>query len=263
MTDVTEPHKLLIDGEWLDTAERFTVRDRFSGDPIAEVCAASEAHAAHAVERARVALDAGPPPPHARAEILYRAASLLESYRDRLVALMVAEAGFTLVDAGTEVSRAKLTLELSAETAKTICGHVCAVRRPSGLGGAHRLHFARSHRRRVCDHPFNSPLNTVLHKIGPSFAAGNPTVLKPSSLTPLTAGLLGQLLLEAGLPKGFLHVVHGESAVGEALLRNPDIAFYNLHWQHPGGEDHSGACRPAPYSDGTRLHRLDHRLCRR
>lgn len=228
MTDVTETHKLLIDGEWLDTPERFTVRDRFSGDPIAEVCAASEALAARAVERARAALDAGPPPPYARAEILYRAASLLESYRDRLVALMVAEAGFTLVDAGTEVSRAKLTLELSAETAKTICGHVV----PFGAhpGSEARIGFTlRDPIGVVCAiTPFNSPLNTVLHKIGPSFAAGNPTVLKPSSLTPLTAGLLGQLLLEAGLPKGFLHVVHGESAVGEALLRNPDIAFYTF-----------------------------------
>lgn len=228
MTDVTETHKLLIDGEWLDTPDRFTVRDRFSGDPIAEVCAASEALAARAVERARAALEAGPPPPHARAEILYRAAGLLDAYRDRLVALMVAEAGFTRVDAGNEVSRAKLTLELSAETAKTICGHVV----PFGAhpGSEARIGFTlRDPIGVVCAiTPFNSPLNTVLHKIGPSFAAGNPTVLKPSSLTPLTANLLGQLLLEAGLPTGFLHIVHGEAAIGEALLRDQGIAFYTF-----------------------------------
>jgi succinate-semialdehyde dehydrogenase/glutarate-semialdehyde dehydrogenase len=228
MTDASKPYKLLIDGEWVETPERFPVHDRFSGEVIAEVCSASDELSQLSVDRARAALEAGVPAPHARAEVLYKASRLLENYKERFVELMVAEAGFTLIDAATEVSRAKLTLELSAETAKTFSGHVV----PFGAhpGSENRIGFTvRDPIGVVCAiTPFNSPLNTVLHKVGPSFAAGNPTVLKPSSLTPLTAGLLGELLLEAGMPKGYLHIVQGESHVGEALLRNPDIAFYTF-----------------------------------
>ncbi|TDR93305.1 aldehyde dehydrogenase family protein [Enterovirga rhinocerotis] len=228
MARASNQDRLLIDGEWVETPTRFPVHDRFSGKLIAEVCAASVELADLAVARALAALEAGVPAPHERAEILYRAARLLDAYKDRFVDSMVSEAGFTLIDAASEVSRAKLTLELSAETAKTLCGHVV----PFGAhpGSERRIGFTvRDPIGVVCAiTPFNSPLNTVLHKIGPSFAAGNPTVLKPSSLTPLTAGILGELLLEAGMPKGFLHIVHGNGDVGEALLRNPDVAFYTF-----------------------------------
>ena len=75
--------------------------------------------------------------------------------------------------------------------------------------------------------PFNSPLNTVLHKVAPAFAAGNAVILKPSALTPLTSGLLCRTLLEAGLPPGLLNLVQGEGeTVGNALLSEQAIGFY-------------------------------------
>jgi len=75
--------------------------------------------------------------------------------------------------------------------------------------------------------PFNSPLNTVSHKIGPALAAGNTVVLKPANVTPVTATLLCEILLEAGVPAGHLNLVHGRgSTVGTWLLEDPGIAFY-------------------------------------
>jgi len=74
--------------------------------------------------------------------------------------------------------------------------------------------------------PFNSPLNTVAHKIGPAFAAGNSVVLKPSSNTPGTANILAEVLIEAGIPKGFLSVVHGGGEVAGYLLDDERVRFF-------------------------------------
>lgn len=221
-------HRLLIDGAWVETPERLGVENKYSGAEIAQVCVATPELIAEAVATARAALEKGVPAPHERAAILYRAARLLEDQRERFIALMVAEAGFTRVDAATEVMRAGLTLELSAEVAKSLTGHTV----PFGAhpGSGQRIGFTVRDPIGVvvAITPFNSPLNTVLHKIGPSFAAGNPTVLKPSSLTPLTAALLGQVLVEAGMPKGYLHIIQGEGRLAEHLLTNPDVAFYTF-----------------------------------
>jgi acyl-CoA reductase-like NAD-dependent aldehyde dehydrogenase len=73
--------------------------------------------------------------------------------------------------------------------------------------------------------PFNSPLNTVAHKIAPGFAAGNAVILKPSTNTPLTACLLAEVLLEAGLPRGFLSVIHGSSQVAGWLIDDARVRF--------------------------------------
>jgi acyl-CoA reductase-like NAD-dependent aldehyde dehydrogenase len=75
--------------------------------------------------------------------------------------------------------------------------------------------------------PFNFPLNLVAHKVAPAIAAGCPVVLKPASQTPLSAIALAEiLLLECGLPAGYLNVVTGSGAtVGDPLVDHPDIAM--------------------------------------
>ena len=54
--------------------------------------------------------------------------------------------------------------------------------------------------------PFNFPLNLVAHKLGPAIAAGNAVVLKPAGQTPISALKLAEILVEAGLPEGWLSV---------------------------------------------------------
>jgi succinate-semialdehyde dehydrogenase/glutarate-semialdehyde dehydrogenase len=74
--------------------------------------------------------------------------------------------------------------------------------------------------------PFNSPLNTVAHKIAPAFAAGNAVILKPASATPLTACKLAEVLLDAGMPRGFLSVLLGGAQVAEWLLADERVRFF-------------------------------------
>ena len=75
-----------------------------------------------------------------------------------------------------------------------------------------------------CISPWNLPLYLFSWKIAPALAAGNTVVAKPSEVTPMTAYLLSELCIEAGLPNGVLNIVHGLGhKVGAAITENPDI----------------------------------------
>jgi acyl-CoA reductase-like NAD-dependent aldehyde dehydrogenase len=72
--------------------------------------------------------------------------------------------------------------------------------------------------------PFNFPCNLVAHKLAPALAAGCPVVLKPASATPLSALLLAELELEAGLPAGWLNVLVGPaSEIGDVLVEDERV----------------------------------------
>src|SRR5689334_6164787 len=75
-----------------------------------------------------------------------------------------------------------------------------------------------------CISPWNLPLYLFTWKIAPALASGNCVVAKPSEITPMTAYLLSELCMEAGLPKGVLNIVHGLGPkVGAAIVSHPGI----------------------------------------
>jgi succinate-semialdehyde dehydrogenase/glutarate-semialdehyde dehydrogenase len=161
-----------------------------------------------------------------RGAILDRAAAILERRGDELVATMQAEAGFTQHDAANEARRGVITLRLSAEEARRFGGEFVPMEGAPGQAG--RIGFTlRVPLGVVCAiTPFNAPLNTVVHKVGPALAAGNAVVLKPSLHTPMTSCILAEALLEAGLPAGLLSVLHGGAQVAQWLLDEPLMRFY-------------------------------------
>jgi succinate-semialdehyde dehydrogenase/glutarate-semialdehyde dehydrogenase len=221
--------RMLIGGEWVDGASTFEVADKFTGRPIATVAAASREQVGQAVGAAAAAFARQRLAPYTRYEILHRAAALVERGRDRFVGSIVAESGFTVRDAEAEVARATQTLLGCAEEAKRIAGEMVPI--DGAPAQEHRFAFTlRVPVGVVCAiTPFNSPLNTVAHKLGPALAAGNTVVLKPPTQTPLTAALLCATLVEAGVPPGHLNLVHGTGdTVGRWLLEDPEIAFYTF-----------------------------------
>ncbi len=75
-----------------------------------------------------------------------------------------------------------------------------------------------------CISPWNLPLYLFTWKIAPALATGNCVVAKPSEITPMTAYLLSDICIKAGLPKGVLNIVHGVGPkVGNALVSHPKI----------------------------------------
>jgi succinate-semialdehyde dehydrogenase/glutarate-semialdehyde dehydrogenase len=75
--------------------------------------------------------------------------------------------------------------------------------------------------------PFNSPLNTLAHKVAPALAGGNAVIVKPSTYTPLSAVAFCKVLIDAGLPAELLSLVYGPShTVARRLLAHPKVAYY-------------------------------------
>jgi succinate-semialdehyde dehydrogenase/glutarate-semialdehyde dehydrogenase len=220
-------HRLLVDGQWVDgNGAPLAVIDKYRLEPGAYVTTADREQVAHTVECAHAAFRRGAPAPFERGAILERAAALIEPRLDDFVRTMQMEAGFTVSDATGEVRRCIQTLRVSAEEARRLAGEVVplagAPQQAGRIGFTLRVPLGVV----AAITPFNSPLNTVAHKIAPAFAAGNAVVLKPSSSTPLTACKLAEVLLEAGMPRGFLSVLHGSAQVAEWLLADERVRFF-------------------------------------
>ncbi len=96
----------------------------------------------------------------------------------------------------------------------------------AGWAAAAETEFAGLEPLGVCGQiiPWNFPLLMLAWKIAPALAAGNTVVLKPADLTPLTAIAFAELLVEIGLPKGVVNIVHGGGETGARIVRHPDIA---------------------------------------
>jgi acyl-CoA reductase-like NAD-dependent aldehyde dehydrogenase len=219
---------LLIDGQWEPGRAQLAVLDKYTQQQIAAVAQAAPPDVGRAVTGA-VAAAQRPLPPARRQAILAEAARLLEERRDEIRALYVAETGFTPADAATELTRAVATLRLSAEEAVRIAGQEIPV--AATPGSEHRLAFTIRVPVGVVAAitPFNAPLNTTAHKVGPAIAAGNAVVLKPAEQTPLCSAALAQALLDAGLPPGFLQLVCGPGeSTGAALVADRRVRFFTF-----------------------------------
>jgi len=192
------------------------VTNPYNGNVIDEVASATKADATGAVERAvAAARDLAQLTTHERADLLERAADEADLALDELADLIVAEQGKTRAEARREAGRVGPLLRLCAAEIRTL--HEEMIPLDASPDGAQRLGF----RLRVpvgvvvAVTPFNYPLLLVAHKVGPALAGGNAVILKPSSLTPLTAQRFVALLQKGGYPGDAIQCVvgHGASVV--------------------------------------------------
>jgi len=218
--------KLYIDGQWVDGGTALEISNKYSDEIIGVLPTAREQE----VDAAVMAAQAAAPvmarmPAYRRAEILLRTAELIRERYDQFATTIAAEAGKALKFARAEVDRAISTFTIASEEAKRVHGETIPLDAvPSGEG-----YFGFYLRRPVgvvaAISPFNFPLNLVAHKVAPALAAGNTVVLKPASLTPLSAVLLCQVLERAGAPAGSINLIVGlGSTVGDWLVRHPGVS---------------------------------------
>jgi len=217
---------LLSGGEWIDgDGPAAPVLDKYSLRQVAEAPAASPAQIDAMIAAAEAAFRSDTLSPYERGEILDRAVTIVAREKESLAEIIQAESGFTRSDALGEVTRCMQTLSLSAEEARRLKGDIIPM---SGAPNqARRMAFTMRVPLGVvlAVTPFNSPLNTVTHKVGPALAAGNAVVLKPASATPMTSCKLAEILVEAGVPKGLLSVLHGGGAVVQTAIADPKVRF--------------------------------------
>ena len=214
-------HELLVAGEWGETGEWSEVSSPYDGTAVGRVAQGDAALVDRAVRAAHAAFEAGDFPQHERAAVLDRAAELVGERIEELALTIAAEAGKPLKTAQVEASRCVDTLTFSAVEARRLSG--ATVPMEASPAGAGKLGVMLRVPYGVVGaiSPFNFPLNLVAHKLGPAIAAGNAVVLKPARQTPISALKLAAILVEAGLPDGWLSVVPGPgSEVGNAIVEH-------------------------------------------
>ncbi len=146
-------------------------------------------------------------PSYARQGVLQHCVRRFEERAEELALALCVEAGKPIKDSRGEVTRLIDTFRIAAEESVRIGGEIMP------LDISPRAHGYRGRWKRVpigpCSFisPFNFPLNLAAHKIAPALAAGCPFVLKPASLTPVGAILIGEVLAETDLPAGAFSIL--------------------------------------------------------
>jgi acyl-CoA reductase-like NAD-dependent aldehyde dehydrogenase len=228
---------ILLGGEWKDTGDRIEVFYPYTGEKIGEVSKGTEKEVQEAVSLAKEGFkEISSLTPYERYSILMKAARILEERAEEFAKTLVLEVGKTIREARTEVARAIQTLIFSAEEAKRIGGETFLPdAHPNGIG---KVGFYVRVPVGIVSAitPFNFPLNLSMHKVAPALACGNAVILKPSERTPLTPLLLGEVLLEAGIPPRALSVIPGYGDVGKAMTTHPEVRVVSFTGSKKVGE---------------------------
>ncbi len=221
----TEPRsaKMLIGGEQVDAldGQTFEVHNPATGEVIANVPLAGGADVDRAVEAAQKAFE-GPYSKWSaakRGRTLQKFAELAKKNMEELAQIDRENVGKPITSSRGEAFAVSLVLEYYAGAANKHFGETI----PTSMPG---LDFTLREPIGVVGMivPWNFPLNMATWKLGPALATGNTCILKPASLTPLSAIRLGELALEAGFPPGVVNVVTGPGGtVGSAIAAHPGI----------------------------------------
>jgi acyl-CoA reductase-like NAD-dependent aldehyde dehydrogenase len=221
----TSERGLFVDGDWIETGDWLDVLSPYDGSPVGRVAKGGAGEARAAVDAAERAM-AEPLAAHERAAILDRTARLIEERAEEIARTISAEAGKPVKAARVETSRAMSTFTMAAVEARRLVGDVVPMdASPAGTGKlALTLRIPIGVVGAIS--PFNFPFNLVAHKVAPALAAGCAVVLKPASQTPMSALLLAELEVEAGLPPGWLNVVCGSAAeIGDVLVEDERVTL--------------------------------------
>ncbi|MDO4440798.1 MAG: NAD-dependent succinate-semialdehyde dehydrogenase [Moraxella sp.] len=213
----------LINNTWQSakSAKTIEVINPFNGDKIGSIpdLSADEVkeaitHASHA-QHSWANLTA-----NERAAILHRWADLIDEHQEDLALIMTTEQGKPLKEARGEIGYANSFIRFFAEEGKRIYGDVIpaansklryvVLKQPIGVCAAIT--------------PWNFPAAMITRKVAPALASGCTIVVKPDSQTPFSALALGELALQAGMPKGVLQIVTGQAeTVGGVLTSDERI----------------------------------------
>ncbi|MGB9926951.1 MAG: aldehyde dehydrogenase family protein [Methanosarcina sp.] len=239
---MVQEYKLFIDGEFRDssTEEVFEDTNPATLESLARIQIAGNDDLEKAVDAAEAGFKIWRDvPAPKRAEILFRAARILEDRKEELAVLMTKEMGKILLETRGDVQEAiDITYYAAGEgrrmfgetTTSELKGKFCmTVLRPLGVVGMIT--------------PWNFPIAIPSWKLMPSLVAGNSIIFKPASDTPLLAFKLVEILTEAGLPPGVINVLPGPGGtIGQAIVQHPRIRAISFTGSLDTGKWIMGEC---------------------
>ncbi|UPV76381.1 aldehyde dehydrogenase family protein (plasmid) [Halorussus limi] len=214
---------LYIDGEWVpaQSDETITVEDPSTREAVTEVPSATESDVDAAYESAADAqTEWGDQPPARRQEVVQQFLQALQEHSDEVIDLLSHEVGGSRIMGETSVQIASD----HASEAATLPRRMKGEHADSNIPGKENVVQRGPKGVVTVISPWNFPLNLSMRAVAPAIAAGNSVVLKPSTESPITGGLLfGKLFEETDLPDGVLNVVTGRgSDIGDRVASHPE-----------------------------------------
>jgi len=184
------------------------VTNKFTGEVATRVALADPAAIEAGIEAADAATKAmRNMPAYARQDVLMHCVDRFTERHEELSKALCIEAGKPIKDARGEVTRLIDTFRIAAEEAVRVYGEVMPLDISPRAEGYHgqwkRVPIG------ACSFisPFNFPLNLAAHKVAPALAVGCPFILKPASMTPIGALIIGEVLAETDLPTGAFSIL--------------------------------------------------------
>ncbi|MBM2838354.1 MAG: aldehyde dehydrogenase [Deltaproteobacteria bacterium] len=242
---MAEKIKNLINGDWVDavsgnTLESINPADTY--DVVGIVPKSGREDVNKAVDAARKAYESWRlvPAPR-RGEIIFKAAELLRKRKQELGELVTREMGKVLPEGLGDVQEAIDMAYYMAGEGRRLSGETVPSELPNKDCKSIRVPIGVF----ALITPWNFPTAIPAWKMLPALICGNTVVFKPSSYTPVCSARLVEILVEAGMPKGVINLVHGTGEdVGEYLATHPDIDGVSFTGSTGVGERLARICGP-------------------
>lgn len=218
-----DTHMILIDGDWRETENRFEVRNPQGGTAGAVFLAGPdeiEETVQSAIRGFNVMKSL---PSYKRSDLLRSMVEKIKERKEEFARTITLESGKPIKDSRAEVERAIMTFTIASEETKRLNGEMI----PLDLNQVSEGRIGIVQRFPIGPvlgiTPFNFPLNLVAHKVAPALASGNSIIIKPSTKTPLTSLLLGEVAMQSGAPSGALNVVPCSNDLAQAMAADDRI----------------------------------------
>ena len=223
--------QLMINNQWIDAenGKTFLSYNPCNGEPIAELAYASENDVLLATKAARDAFKSGDWSDldvDVRSAYLHRVADIMERRFEELCRWEAMDTGKPIHECRIiDIPLSIRAFRFHADSMKSIRGQMITI------PGKEKFDYVTYEPYGVvaCISPWNFPLHLLTRSICPALVAGNTVVCKASTSTPVTAQILGEIMIEAGVPAGVYNAVSGAgSIVGEAFLASDDVGVVTL-----------------------------------
>src|SRR2546426_458255 len=214
----------IFSGGWTTGAgAEIEVLDKATDEVLAVVGSAAPEDVRQAGEMAtRAQLVWAPTPGKEKSRILRLAAALFEERTEEITEWILRETGGIRPKAAFEINYAIDRLYATSAMCTQSYGELVAPTDPEQTSIAQRVPVG------VVGQitPWNAPLALGLRGLAPALALGNAVLLKPDPQTPVSGGfLIAEILAEAGLPEGLIHVLPGGPEIGESVVLDPSVAM--------------------------------------
>ena len=227
--DVVATHPLIISNRAYTTSTSFPVYSPSSGALLHYFSSASIADTTHAIEVSQTAFEKWRilPPPRKR-DIFLKAASIMESRKEKLMQFCVQEAGASLAWAEFNLNLAVDILRDVSGRISSITGSIPSTSQP----GTNALVFKEPYGVILSIAPWNAPFILGVRSIAYPLAAGNSVILKAPELSPLCSHAIVSCFHDAGLPEGVLNLIAHQpsdaAAITKHLIEHPSIKKVNF-----------------------------------